>query len=98
MGPAAAPALPLRLAPLARIGGRTGAGALRLEVVRLRWWTVLRWAAGIAGITAALAGAPLVALVLVVVAELVGRWLFFVAVVPLNMPGSFWRGTVTGNR
>ena len=22
-----------------------------------------------------------------------GRWLFFVTVVPLNMPGSFWRGT-----
>jgi DMSO reductase anchor subunit len=83
---------------LARMGGRTGAGALRLELVRLRTWTVLRWAAGLAGIAVALAGAPVLALGLVVVAELVGRWLFFVAVVPLNMPGSFWRGTVAGNR
>jgi hypothetical protein len=27
------------------------------------------------------------------VGEVLGRWLFFVTVVPLNMPGSFWRGT-----
>jgi hypothetical protein len=27
------------------------------------------------------------------VGEILGRWLFFVTVVPLNMPGSFWRGT-----
>ena len=36
---------------------------------------------------------PLAAFVLLAVGELIGRWLFYVTVVPLNMPGSFWRGT-----
>ena len=30
--------------------------------------------------------------------ELIGRWLFFVTVVPTNMPGAFWRGMPTGGR
>ena len=45
-----------------------------------------------------MSGAPVGAFVLLAAGELVGRWLFFVAVVPLNMPGSFWRGTATGHR
>jgi hypothetical protein len=30
--------------------------------------------------------------------EVIGRWLFFVTVVPLNMPGSFWRGAAGSHR
>jgi formate dehydrogenase iron-sulfur subunit len=91
-------ALAANWARLARLGGRPGRGALRLELVRLRWWTVLRWALALGGVAAAVGGAAIAAFVLFVVAELVGRWLFFVAVVPLNMPGSFWRGTAMGHR
>ena len=36
---------------------------------------------------------PFVVLPLLAAAELIGRWLFYVTVVPLNVPGSFWRGT-----
>ncbi len=45
------------------------------------------------GGVAAAAGGPLpLALGLVAGGELVGRYLFFVTVVPLDMPGSFHRG------
>ena len=30
--------------------------------------------------------------------ELIGRWLFYTAVVPLNMPGAFWRGAAGSHR
>jgi Fe-S-cluster-containing dehydrogenase component/DMSO reductase anchor subunit len=80
-------------ARLARLGGRPGRGALQLELVRFRWWTALRWGLTIAGVVAAVQGGVVAAVLLLTAAELVGRWLFFVAVVPLNMPGSFWRGT-----
>ena len=85
-------------ARLARLGGRPGRGALQLELVRFRGRTLLRWALTIAGVAAATGGVAMAAVVLLTVAELVGRWLFFVAVVPLNMPGSFWRGTAAGHR
>jgi formate dehydrogenase iron-sulfur subunit len=69
-------------------------GSVRLE---LRWfapWTVARLLATALGVGAALAGAPAaVAFLAVATGEAIGRWLFFVTVVPLNMPGSFWRGT-----
>jgi DMSO reductase anchor subunit len=68
-------------------------GAVRLELRWLRRWTLVRFAAGAAGIAVALAGWPAPAFVLLAGSELAGRWLFFVAVVPLNMPGAFWRGT-----
>jgi DMSO reductase anchor subunit len=52
----------------------------------------VRVVAGVAAVLLA-ALAPLwLALVAVVVGELVGRWLFYVSVVPLNMPGGFFRG------
>jgi DMSO reductase anchor subunit len=73
-------------------------GSVVLELVWFRRWAALRWALTGAGITAALSGAALPAVALVVVSELVGRWLFFVTVVPLNMPGSFWRGAAAGHR
>jgi DMSO reductase iron-sulfur subunit len=77
---------------LARGRRQARRGSVRLELEWFRWWTVLRWAAAIGGIVAALAGLDPVAFVLVAGGELLGRWLFFVTVVPLNMPGSFWRG------
>ncbi|MCU1388014.1 MAG: 4Fe-4S ferredoxin, iron-sulfur binding domain protein [Ilumatobacteraceae bacterium] len=74
-------------------------GAVRLE---LRWFTTatsVRFALGVAGIVTLLAGAPLaLSLVLVACCELIGRWLFYVAVVPLNMPGAFWRGAAGTHR
>jgi DMSO reductase anchor subunit len=75
-------------------------GSVRLELRWFRWWTVARWSLAIAAAVLAAAdpGVAAVALVLVVVSELIGRWLFFVTVVPLNMPGSFWRGTHAGHR
>jgi len=73
-------------------------GAVRLE---LRWfapWTGLRFALAGMGAAVALGGAWPVALGLVVASELIGRWLFFTAVVPLNMPGAFWRGAAGTHR
>jgi DMSO reductase anchor subunit len=39
-----------------------------------------------------------VAVVLVLAGEVIGRWLFYVTVVPANMPGSFWRSTAGSHR
>jgi formate dehydrogenase iron-sulfur subunit len=44
------------------------------------------------------AGRMLAGILAVGVAELIGRWLFFVTVVPLNMPGAFWRGAAGSHR
>jgi DMSO reductase anchor subunit len=53
---------------------------------------VARLAVTAAGAAAGLVGAPaLVAFALLGAGELIGRWLFYVTVVPLDMPGSFWR-------
>ncbi|HKY66875.1 MAG TPA: hypothetical protein VJM49_10915, partial [Acidimicrobiales bacterium] len=74
-------------------------GSVRLE---LRWFapaTVVRLGTTAAGVAAGLAGGP-PALVFLALAlgEGLGRWLFFVTVVPLNMPGSFFRGTTAHPR
>ncbi len=74
-------------------------GSVRLELGWFRPWTVLRLALLAAALVAAVAGAsPAVVLGVLLVAEAIGRWLFFVTVVPLNMPGSFWRGTAGSHR
>jgi DMSO reductase iron-sulfur subunit len=84
---------------LARLGGRAARGALRLELRWFRWWTLGRWALGAAVVAGALGGAPLAVLfVLAAASELLGRWLFYVTVVPLNMPGAFWRGAAGSHR
>ncbi len=74
-------------------------GAVQLEVRHFRRWTIARFIGGAIAIGAALGGAPVV---IVVVAgafcELVGRRLFYTAVVPLNMPGAFWRGAAGAHR
>lgn len=83
---------------LARTRRQPWRGAVRLELVWFRWWTLLRWTSALAGVAAAVAGPTAAALLLLVASELIGRWLFFVTVVPLNMPGSFWRGEHAGHR
>ena len=51
--------------------------------------TALRWVLALGGAAAAFASLP-VGLGLVVLGELTGRYLFYVTVVPLNIPGSFF--------
>lgn len=87
------------LARLARRDDRCGRGSVRLALVRFRPWSALRFAAGLLAVTVAVAGGPrVVVFVAAVVSELVGRWLFYVTVVPLNMPGAFWRGAAGSHR
>jgi formate dehydrogenase iron-sulfur subunit len=52
------------------------------------WWT---WAAAETAATAQAPWAVPTGFALVLLGELVGRYLFFVTVVPLNIPGSFFR-------
>jgi formate dehydrogenase iron-sulfur subunit len=74
-------------------------GAVRLELGWFRTPTVLRLLAGAAAIAVVAAGAPLwAAFLLAAIAESIGRWLFFVSVVPMNMPGAFWRGAAGSHR
>jgi DMSO reductase anchor subunit len=82
---------------LQRIPGVPTRGAVRLELRWFRQWTVSRFVLTIAGVVL-LSVQPFGALVLLAAAELVGRWLFFVTVVPLNMPGAFWRGAAGTHR
>lgn len=74
-------------------------GAVRLELRWFRPWTVGRALLVVAALGLLAAGvSPLVAFALLAGAELIGRWLFFVTVVPLNMPGAFWRGAAGSHR
>jgi hypothetical protein len=70
-----------------------------LELGWFRSWTLTRFAAGAVAIFGAIAGAPVFVVVCSAAAcELIGRWLFYTAVVPLNMPGAFWRGAAGSHR
>jgi DMSO reductase anchor subunit len=83
----------------------TGANLARLaRGQRIEWWGTVRLAlrcfrrlsalgAGLAvgGVLAAAAGPLPLAVALVAGSELIGRYLFYVTVVPLDMPGSFYR-------
>jgi DMSO reductase iron-sulfur subunit len=97
-GAVAVTATAINWARLARRPQQAWRGAVRLE---LRWFgpaTAVRLLATGVGVVVAAAGGPVAAVfVALAVGEALGRWLFFVTVVPLNMPGSFWRGT-TGAR
>lgn len=92
-GAASVAATAANWARLARRPDRTGRGAVRLE---LRWFrpaTVVRLLATAVGVGVALAGGPAAVVVAALaLGEGLGRWLFFVTVVPLDMPGSFLRG------
>jgi DMSO reductase iron-sulfur subunit len=82
---------------LARSDTLPARGALRLELRWFRPWTLARFA--LVATALVLAGAPVaVPFTLVLVAEVIGRWLFFVTVVPLNIPGAFWRGVAGSHR
>ena len=83
----------------------TAANLIRLRRdPRIEWWgavqLTLRWfrvpsvvvmLGWVAGAALAASGLTLAALLPVAVAELLGRYLFYVTVVPLDMPGSFSR-------
>ena len=69
-------------------------GTVRLALRVFRNVSVLGVALSLSGIIAALAGPMALALGLVCGGELIGRYLFYVTVVPLDMPGSFHRSMV----
>jgi DMSO reductase anchor subunit len=73
-------------------------GTVGLYLHRLRSWTALRVALAAAALVAVAGGSPLAAAALGLGGEVVGRWLFYVTVVPANMPGSFWRHTAGSHR
>lgn len=88
----------LNWARLARCSDPAWRGSVTLELRWFRSWTLLRWAVTVAGLAVALSGPLLAAFALLAIGELIGRWLFYVTVVPLNMPGAFWRGAAGSAR
>ena len=66
-------------------------GTVRLALRRFRGLSLLGAALSLGGIAAALSGPLLLAVIVVFGAELIARYLFYVTVVPLDMPGSFYR-------
>jgi DMSO reductase anchor subunit len=89
----------LNWARLARRPEQPWWGAMWLELRWFRPWTIARVGAVAVAAWAALAGAwPGVEFLVLGAGEVIGRWLFFVTVVPLNMPGSFWRGAAGSQR
>lgn len=82
---------------LQRTPGVSTQGAVRLELHWFLPWTIARFLLAVVGV-ALLPVAPLAAFALLATGESIGRWLFFVTVVPLNMPGAFWRGTAGSHR
>lgn len=88
-------------ANIARLSGHrdiSRGGTPELYRHRLSGWSALRLLLALGGIGALAAGLVTVALVLVLAGEVVGRWLFYVTVVPANMPGSFWRKAAGSHR
>ncbi len=66
-------------------------GTVRLALRRFGRLTGLGTALLLGGLVAALFGPLALAIPLVFAGELIGRYLFYVTVVPLDMPGSFYR-------
>jgi len=81
----------LNLARLARGKRIEWWGTVRLALRWFRGWSLLGSALAVGGIVAAGVGPLGLAVTLVAGGELVGRYLFYVTVVPLDMPGSFYR-------
>jgi formate dehydrogenase iron-sulfur subunit len=77
------------LVRLGRSRRREWNGTVSLYRHPFGWLTVLRWALATAGAVAAFS-TPLGGFALVALGELIGRYLFYVTVVPLNIPGSFF--------
>lgn len=70
---------------------REWTGSARLLLHTLRRWTTCRALLTGLAIAAALTGFRTIAVITAVAGEVLGRYLFYVTVVPMNMPGSFWR-------
>ncbi len=87
---------------LARHHSQPWRGAVSLELRWFRPWTIGRWMLVGVAIVAAVSGQSWMslwlALALATASEAIGRWLFFVTVVPLNVPGAFWRGAAGSHR
>lgn len=66
-------------------------GTVRLALRRFRRLSILGAALSLGGLAAAFTAPLLLALTLVFGAELIARYLFYVTVVPRDMPGSFYR-------
>lgn len=86
------------LARLARDPRLEHRGTWTLTRGHLRAPSLVRVVAGALAFVLALGGPPALALAVAAVAELLGRWLFYVNVVPLNMPGGFFRGRTGAHR
>jgi DMSO reductase anchor subunit len=90
-----ATSLAVYLANLARLGiddRFEHHGTWVLTSTYLRPWFAVRVVSGAIAVVLTIVGPVWTAIVAAVVAEVVGRWLFYVSVVPLNMPGGFFRG------
>ncbi|MGQ0434919.1 MAG: DmsC/YnfH family molybdoenzyme membrane anchor subunit, partial [Microthrixaceae bacterium] len=72
-------------------------GTPELYLFRLRGWTAFRLGSAILGLVLIVTGSAVAAVMVVLLSEVVGRWLFYVTVVPANMPGSFWRASGGGH-
>jgi len=81
----------LNLARLARGKRIEWWGTVRLTLRWFRGWSLLGSALAVGGIVAAGIGPLGLAVTLVAGGELVGRYLFYVTVLPLDMPGPFYR-------
>lgn len=77
------------LARLRRDPRREAQGTVTLHRHPFGWLTAARWALALGGAVAGFAWLP-VGFALVALGELLGRYLFYVTVVPLNIPGSFF--------
>lgn len=77
------------LVRLARDPRREAHGTVLLYRHPFGWLTTTRWALAAGGAVVAFTW-PAVGFALVALGELTGRYLFYVTVVPLNMPGSFF--------
>jgi DMSO reductase iron-sulfur subunit len=82
----------LNLARLARARTFEASGTVRLTLGWFRPLFAVRVVAALAGIWLAATGATGAALGPLALAEVLNRYLFYVTVVPLNMPGNFFRG------
>jgi Fe-S-cluster-containing dehydrogenase component/DMSO reductase anchor subunit len=85
----------VRLGPSPDVSRR---GTVGLYLHRLRAWTVLRVVLAVAALVALSVGQGGLGAAIALVGEVVGRWLFYVTVVPANMPGSFWRHAAGSHR
>jgi DMSO reductase anchor subunit len=86
-------------ANLVRLRGdatRAARASVHLELTTLRAWSIARVVLLVSGsallVTGGTSGLLVAGGVALLAGEVLGRWLFFVCVVPLDVPGSFWRG------